>query len=135
MSPGKLSCIAFLLGCAACSTQFVATNPYPHAPTPHSPSSVEVFSSGPPAREHVDVGVITMLGRGWDDYLHEVREEGSRRGCDAVVIGNRYATCVVYTESRSDARQDAAGGTSHPAGETTSDGSHVGPPDALWPRP
>jgi hypothetical protein len=76
-----------------------------------------------------------MLGRGWDDYLHEVREEGSRRGCDAVVIGNRYATCVVYTESRSDARQDAAGGTSHPAGETTSDGSHVGPPDALWPRP
>src|ERR1700720_2214275 len=98
MSHAKLTCVAFFLGSAACSTQFVATNPYPHAPTSHSPSSVEVFSSGPPAREHVDVGVISMWGRGWDDYPHELREEGSRRGCDAVVIANRYATCVVYSE-------------------------------------
>jgi hypothetical protein len=132
MSPGKLTRLAFLLGCAACSTQFVATNPYPHAPTPHPPSSVEVFSSGPPAREHVDVGVISMWGRGWDDYLHELRVEGSRRGCDAVVIGNRYATCVVYRDGGlpADNRWEKNAPTK-PSVETNLGWDRPGPPEAF----
>ena len=97
MSPVQLTRVAFLLGCAGCSAQFVPTNPYPHASTPHPPSNIEVFSSGPPTREHVDVGVIQVWGMGWDEYLHQLRDEASRRGCDAVVIGHRFSTCVVYT--------------------------------------
>jgi hypothetical protein len=97
MSPGRLTCLALVVGCSGCSTQFVPTNPYPHALTPHSPESIEVFTSGPPTRPHVDVGIIHLWGMGWDEYLRDLRDEAARRGCDAVVIGHGFSTCVVYT--------------------------------------
>ena len=130
MSPARPTRLCFLLGCAACSAQFAPTNPYPNAPTPHPPSNIEVFSSGPPTREHVDVGVIHVWGMGWDDYLHQLRDEASRRGCDAVVIGHGLATCVVYRGGVADdlSEKDAR---AKPSVETNLGWDRPGPPDAF----
>jgi hypothetical protein len=103
-----------------------------HAPVPHPPSNIEVFSSGPPTREHVDVGVIQVLGMGWDDYLHQLRDEASRRGCDAVVLGHGFATCAVYRDGvpRGD-DPFQKNPRAKPSVETNLGGDPLGPPDAF----
>jgi len=134
MSPVRLTGVVFLPACAGWSAQFVPTNPYPHASTPHPPSNLEVFSSGPPTREHIDVGVIDVIhvwGMGWDDYLHQLRDEASRRGGDAVVIGHGFSTCVVYTGGplpASDYKKDAH---AKPSADTNVGWDRPGPPEAF----
>lgn len=129
----NLRAFAFLFvtaGVAACgtSTRTTVVNPAPHAMRPRPPHTVELFTSGAPARAHVDVAVIeaeessSFSLADTTDMLSALRERGARMGCDAVVLGGSssrdpglrdtetwlvenpkgrkgyFGTCIVYTE-------------------------------------
>lgn len=114
---------------AACgiSSSYTPLNPAPQAMQPRTPELVEVFSSSPPTRPHVDVGLIEVEYSGsassrpdiTTEIMQQVRKEAGARGCDAVHLsgysarspseagllyepGARtvHATCVVYTTAR-----------------------------------
>jgi hypothetical protein len=108
-----------LLTCA-CSTTggtFTQINPPPRALYVRSPQQVEVFSSSPPERPHVDYGVISIeqgeIGPGTpDELLAMLRQMAAQYGCDAVVLAppssKSYSresfrvysgTCVVYRDT------------------------------------
>jgi hypothetical protein len=116
--------IATVMLAAGCGTTLQETqiNPAPHAMAARSPASVEVFSSGPPARPHIDVALLEarqtsgFSGDDTGDFVAKLREQAAQRGCDGIVIGgvtnesvgegrnqdNRKgltATCIVYTTS------------------------------------
>ncbi|HEU5061021.1 MAG TPA: hypothetical protein VFU21_31035 [Kofleriaceae bacterium] len=130
----NLRAFAFLLvtaaAAAACgtSTRTTVVNPAPHAMRPRPPHTVELFTSGAPARPHVDVAVIeaeessSFSLADTSDMLAALRERGARMGCDGVVLGGSssrdpglndaetwlvenpkgrkgfYGTCIVYTD-------------------------------------
>jgi hypothetical protein len=115
---------------AGCGTTIHTTpiNPAPHAMVPRDPATVELFTSGPPQRAHVDVAFVEAeeeSGLSTDDtsdMLRQLRERGAQLGCDAVVVGGMssrdpgvtdaeawlvkhpkgrkglFATCIAYTE-------------------------------------
>jgi hypothetical protein len=108
---------------AACGTAITQTgiNAPPHAMTSRSPASVEIFSSGPPTRPHVDVAVLEGQQQSeWSldnqsDIIRQLRARAAEMGCDGLVItgpdngaaGNRdytttlhgfLATCIAYTQ-------------------------------------
>lgn len=92
------------------------------------PALVELYTSGAPARAHIDVAFIeaeeesSFSTHRTPQMLQGLREKGAQLGCDAVVVGglssrepgvgdaeswlvekpkNRkgvFATCIVYTE-------------------------------------
>lgn len=118
--------ISIVMFAAACGTTLQETpiNPAPHAMAPRSAATVEVFSSGPPARAHTDVALLEarqtsgFSGDDTADFVAKLREQAAQRGCDGIVIGgvtnetiggghsqdNRKgltATCIVYTTSPS----------------------------------
>jgi hypothetical protein len=114
-------------GCGT-STRTTLVNPAPHAMHPRSPASVELFTSGPPARPHADIAIIEAEESSsfnladTSDMLAALRERGARMGCDGVVLGGSssrdpglkdtetwlvenpkgrkgfYGTCIVYTD-------------------------------------
>lgn len=82
------------------------------------PASVEIFSSGPPARAHVDIAYLeakratSVSFDAMQELFAQLRDEAARMGCDGVVIGGLtssadvnpnlsrraiMATCIVYT--------------------------------------
>jgi hypothetical protein len=99
--------------------------------------SVELFTSGPPARPHVDVALLeaeATSGLSTDrtpEMLGELRARGAQMGCDAIVLGGMssrdpnlgdaetwlvkhprdrkgvFATCIVYTAPPAMAAQPA----------------------------
>jgi len=119
-----------LLLAVGCGTSIHATtiNPAPHLMSPRPPASVELYTSGPPARAHVDVAFLeaeeesSFSVAGTPEMLAKLHERGAQMGCDAVVIGGMssrapgladveswlvkhpkarkgiYATCIVFTE-------------------------------------
>lgn len=119
-----------LLVAAGCGTSIHSTplNPAPHPMVSRHPATVELFTSGPPQRAHVDVAFIeaeetsSFSTDGTADMLRQLRERGAQLGCDAVVIGGMssrdpgvtdaeawlvenpkgrkgvFATCIAYTE-------------------------------------
>jgi hypothetical protein len=125
----KLSLLTLLVA-TACGTTIRETqvNQAPHPMMPRHPASVELFTSGAPARPHVDVALIEAEEQSsfstsrTADMLNRLRERGAQRGCDAVVVGGMssrdpgirdaetwlndrpkgrrgvYATCIVYTD-------------------------------------
>jgi hypothetical protein len=134
MRTWKAMVIAGVMGSAcAMATRTVVRdtpiNPSPRALQPRAPGAVEVYTSGPPTRAHVDVALLEAtqsFGRGPSGMgiiLDNLRERAGAMGCDALVLGAaidrpgggtgtgvepidphatiREATCVVYTgESR-----------------------------------
>jgi hypothetical protein len=94
---------------------FAATNPSPRVLLGRPPEKLEFFTSGPPARPHVDVGIFQVWA-GDDGFsrcnttehmLGVLRSRAASMGCDAVVVfGITYAkpcqklqaTCLAYTE-------------------------------------
>jgi hypothetical protein len=99
----------FLMGCLP-EARFAPTNPRPHALTSRPPASIEIFSSGPPARPHTDVGLLFLEGAGAvpgdglggnaAEWLALLREQASTQGCDAIVLQDfRTATCIVYNDA------------------------------------
>lgn len=125
----QLVALALVLA-AGCGTSISATpiNPSPRPLAPRAPASVELYTSGSPARAHVDVAFLeaeeasSFSTHGTPEMLAKLREQGARMGCDAVVVGGLssrdpglndtetwlvsnpkgrkgiFATCIVYTE-------------------------------------
>jgi len=104
---------------SGCGT-FVSQTPLNPAPRPLAPrpaQAVEVFSSAPPARPHVDVALLQVSQndqRGTEVMIQTVRERAGEMGCDAIFLGgmresnDRWnpsepvrttlnATCAAYT--------------------------------------
>lgn len=128
MKTSKLACLA-VLALAGCGTSIKTTaiNSPPRPMQPRPPETVELFTSGPPARQHVDVAIIeaeeqsSLSVSDTGDVVRSLREHGAEMGCDAVVVGGAssrdpgvrdmeswinedpkgrkgfYATCIVYT--------------------------------------
>lgn len=119
-----------LLVAAGCGTSIHTTpiNPAPHPMVSRDPATVELFTSGPPRRAHVDVAFFEaeetsgLSVDGTPEMLAQLRERGAALGCDAVVVGGVssrdpgvtdaeawlvehpksrkgvFATCIAYTE-------------------------------------
>jgi len=72
------------------STTYTELNAPPRAMQARAPDQVEVFSSAPPERAHVDVGLITVQeGEGNEtpaSMVGLVRRAAAEKGCDAVVL-------------------------------------------------
>ena len=114
--------IALLLLLTACGSTIRATeiNPAPRPLAARAPETVEVFTSGPPARPHVDISFLEIQQDSklsTDDtgeFIGQLRIEAAARGCDGLVIGGitheptgekrstsfkgMTATCIVYTD-------------------------------------
>lgn len=114
----------------ACGTSITRTdlNPAPRPLAARPASSVEVFTSGAPARPHVDVALLEAEeSSSWStastgDMIGSLRARAASIGCDAVVISaatsrdpgitdkeslfvehprgrkGLFATCVVYSD-------------------------------------
>ena len=123
--------LALLLAVAACGTSLRETviNPAPRPMAPRPPETVEMFTSGAPARPHVDVAFFeaeeasSFSTAETADMMNKLRKRAADRGCDAIVVGGLssrdpgmhdaetflvdnpkgrkgiYGTCIVYTES------------------------------------
>ncbi|HEY1817540.1 MAG TPA: hypothetical protein VGG74_34610 [Kofleriaceae bacterium] len=89
-------------------------NPPPRPLVAKAPADVELFTSGAPARPHVDVALLwvdSLVDRSIGELLTQLRVEGAKKGCDAVVVTNMQivgydrganariaiATCIAYT--------------------------------------
>ncbi len=121
--------LSLSLGCGTfVSSTYVNDPPRPLAPV--APADVEVFVSGPPRRDHVDVALMeveqtqSLNRRGRDYMLEKLREAAGALGCDAVVLTgatehsenpNRLfdrdsktllASCIVYTAPDAAAESD-----------------------------
>ncbi|MEA2697875.1 MAG: hypothetical protein QOI66_2146 [Myxococcales bacterium] len=120
-----LICASFLGGCGT-YVGFTRINDPPYPLSPRAPRSVEVFSSGTPARPHVDVAVVeaeqthSLNEQGTGLMIRRLREQAAAIGCDAIVLGGstdhqgaqpgsgwdlldpgstkRQATCIVYDD-------------------------------------
>jgi hypothetical protein len=77
---------------------------HPRVGFPRPIETVEFFSSGPPSRPHVDVGLVRTQpaprGVGLVEFL---RQQAADHGCDAVVLAaivraSALGTCVMYTD-------------------------------------
>ena len=118
--------IAVLLLVAACGSSIRATeiNTAPRPLQARTPEQVEVFTSGPPARPHIDVTFFEvqqdseMSSDDTREFIIKLREEAARKGCDGLVIGGvthepagtlldnqtptsykgMTATCIVYSD-------------------------------------
>jgi len=84
--------VGFLLVFSGClSANFTPTSGNLYQPRP-SDCDIEVFSSGPPDRAYVEVGVVEGKGTAWKaefrDLLPAIMEEGCRAGGDGIIIGS-----------------------------------------------
>lgn len=115
--------LLLVLVAAGCGTTMSQTqiNPAPHAMAARPAASVEIISSGPPTRPHVDVALLQAQQEAYSldnnaDMIAKLREQAARLGCDALVIkgpdngsyGDRdntwtlhgyFATCIAYTDA------------------------------------
>ena len=77
-------------GCAVTATTYTELNAPPRPMQAHAADQVEIFSSAPPERPHVDVGLITVQeGEGNEtpaSMVDLVRRAAAEKGCDAVVL-------------------------------------------------
>jgi hypothetical protein len=98
-----------LPACAETSVNYSPINPSPRALSPRAPATVEMFASGPPARPHVDVGIITVeegsTGESTpQELLGLLRENAARQGCDGLVVAppssKTESDLFAYTYSR-----------------------------------
>jgi len=128
MSLRLLACLGFScsVGCGTVVTE-TPLNAAPRELTPRAPESVEVYSSAPPSRPHVDVALLeaeqSELGSGGGAVMvRRLRERAGKMGCDAVFIsgistrdgephgsdlyfldpGSRsvHATCIAYVDPK-----------------------------------
>jgi hypothetical protein len=110
----------WLGGCADTTLTYTPLNRPPHGLQARRAEQVPVFSSGPPERPHVDIGLISVEEGDGDEtpasLIERLRQSGAERGCEALVlaapgattrptgptlVGSRSyqvysATCIVY---------------------------------------
>jgi hypothetical protein len=129
MTLPRLAAALLLSLAAACGTAVHTTtlNPAPRPMYRRPAASVELYTSGAPARPHVDVALIeaeeqsSLSTSDTGEILQALRARGGEMGCDAVVVGGAssrdpgvrdaetwlsddakgrkgyYGTCIVYT--------------------------------------
>jgi len=123
-SPLLLLVLGSFLGGCGTFVDFTPINEPPHPLQPRSSASVEVFSSGPPARPHVDVALVeveqtrSLNEQGTGLMIQRMREQAAAIGCDAIVLRGvtdhqgsgdlfdpgatkREAACIVYDDDPS----------------------------------
>jgi len=101
----------FAVGCSGTNIKLIQLNPLPHRTVPKPAAAVEVYSSGPPTRAHVDVAVMNAE-TAWDspeEMFAHLRYTAGANGCDGIVIdhvkqsertlASMTATCIVYRHS------------------------------------
>lgn len=100
--------VAFLGGCADTSAAYTPLNAPPRPVQARTPDEVQLFSSAPPERHHVDVGLITVQEGDGDEtpaaLIGLLRQVAAERGCDAVVVappGSKTAEQWLFGETRS----------------------------------
>lgn len=82
----------------------------------HTPDQIDVFTSGPPARAHVDIALLEaepgLSERSTPELIARMREKAAAAGCDGLVImgvdtqtyrhGDEKktvtGTCIVYSD-------------------------------------
>jgi hypothetical protein len=94
----RVALLATLAGCVHLSASEI--NTAPRAMTPRGAGEIDVFSSGPPTRPHIDVAILS----GRNASVDELRAYAANRGCDGLVYGGAYGntiwgTCIVYSDS------------------------------------
>jgi hypothetical protein len=86
----KLVPLVMLGGCLPTTVNYVPVNSPPGPTRQRAAQEVGVFSSGPPQRPHLDVGIIEAIAGSGLESLESLvalaREEAARRGCDALVL-------------------------------------------------
>jgi hypothetical protein len=125
MKVGVLGFAVNLIVLGGCGT-FAETTPLnapPHALSPRPPEDVEVYSSSPPAKAHVDLALIQVDQRNGTtadmaEMVAKVREQAGQMGCDAIFVSGAseragasggahlldpgshllLATCIAYLE-------------------------------------
>ena len=112
-----------LSGCAETAVTYTPLNgPRPEIKA-RQPDQLQVFSSAPPERPHMDIGLISVQEGDGDEtpasLIEILRRTGAERGCDALVLappgtttrptGLSYAnrsyqvysaTCIVYRSAQ-----------------------------------
>lgn len=77
-------------GCASTSASYTPLNPSPRELKGRTPAQVEIFSSGPPDRPHVDVGLISVEQGDGDEtpagLIDILRGVAAEKGCDALML-------------------------------------------------
>jgi hypothetical protein len=86
----KLVPLVMLGGCLHTTVNFVPVNSPPAPTRERASQEVDVFSSGPPQRPHLDVGIIEAIAasglESFESLVALARDEAARRGCDALVL-------------------------------------------------
>jgi hypothetical protein len=118
-------------------TNYTIINPPPRAMKPRPVDTVDLMSSGPPRRLHLDVGIVEATGYWSVELVDALRKRAAEQGCDGLVIGaltvamradHIQGTCIVYLEDEAGSlygqphatdtgptMQPAAHGPQHPA--------------------
>jgi hypothetical protein len=142
--PWGLVLTVCLVGCAETTVTYTPLNTPPHALHARAPEQIQVFSSAPPERPHVDVGLISVEEGLVDEtpasLIADLRQSAAQRGCDALQLAppstttrptgpvlsddGSYqvysATCIVYTTTEpGDATATFAPPKSFPDGRRT----------------
>jgi hypothetical protein len=87
----------WLSGCAETTVTYTPLNVPPHELRARRPEQIEVFSSAPPERPHVDVGLISVQ-EGTGGYetpatlVWALRQSGAEKGCDALLLAPPSST-------------------------------------------
>jgi hypothetical protein len=87
-----------VLSACGTTTRFAATNSAPHPLMARPSAAVEVFVTGLPQRQFVEVGIIQARQSSefsndeMPDIIAEMRTEAGKRGCDGLVINGASDT-------------------------------------------
>ncbi|MES1176142.1 MAG: hypothetical protein ABUL62_17605 [Myxococcales bacterium] len=126
-----IACIG--AGCVGSYVETTSLNSPPRALVPRAPDSIEVYSSTPPTRAHVDVALLRANQGNYGDVdtpamVRSLAEQAAKMGCDAIFIsgaaqreglsgdlhvldpGSRgmLATCIAYLPDSAVASASAA---------------------------
>jgi hypothetical protein len=144
VSAAALFAALFAVGCGtAISSTVINSSPHPMNARP--PETVEVFSSGPPARPHVDVALLEAEQRSdlsadnIPQFVNHLRARAAAMGCDGIVLGGvTNTTDASWTTTNNGSRKGITATCivyQGPDGPGGPDAQPPGPPPAMTPPP
>jgi hypothetical protein len=95
-----------LLACSSVSVEYTPLNSPPRPVQSTTADQVEVLTTTPPSRKHIEIGTIKGMHDSItsdEDMFKAMKVEAAERGCNALVVTQRggpvaIASCVVYTD-------------------------------------
>jgi len=95
-----------LVACSSVSVEYTPLNSPPRPVQSTTSEQVEVFTTQPPSRKHIEIG--TMKGMhdsitSDEDMFKQMKAEAAKHGCNALVVTQRggpvaIASCVIYAD-------------------------------------